>query len=74
MTHRILHVILKPALTKAYNESGRGEIGIHKGLKIPGFCIVVTSFSPNLFNQFNNLVDIISLRTFLSRCNGVTMS
>lgn len=34
----------------------------------------VTSFLLNLFNQFNNLVDIISVRTFLRRCNGVTMS
>ena len=72
MTHLILHDTLTPAVTKAYNESGRGEIGIHKGLKRSESCVIVTSFSPNLFKYINNLVDIISVGTFLINRNGVT--
>jgi len=50
---------------------GRGEIGKHKGLKSSNITGLITRVTPNLFNQFNYLVDIISVASLskgVARC------
>ena len=50
---------------------GRGEIGKHKGLKTRYLTGLITRVTPNLFNQFNYLVDIISVASLskgVARC------
>ena len=67
------HVKKDCDITRGY-KAGVVKLVNTRDLKGVPFVVQVTSFLLNLFNQFNNLVDIISVRTFLSRCNGVTMS
>lgn len=74
MTRLNLRDTSKSLLTNTYSPAGVMKLVNIQDLKDCVYEVKVTVFLLNLFNQFNNLVDIISLRTFLRRCNGVTMS
>jgi len=66
-----MYVFFKSLYSFIKDPSGRGEIGKHKGLKSSNITGLVTRVTPNLFNQFNYLVDIISVASLskgVARC------
>ena len=69
-----MNVFFKPLYSFIKTPSGRGEIGKHKGLKTSYITGLVTQVSSNLFNQFNYLLDTLSVAPLVKGRSDVTVS
>ena len=74
MTNPVMNVFIKSLYLFIKSSSGRGEIGKHKGLKSSNITGLVTRVTPNLFNQFNYLLDIISVAPLVKGRSDVSVS
>ena len=69
-----MNVFFKSLYSFIKTPSGRGEIGKHKGLKTSYITGLVTQVSSNLFNQFNYLLDTLSVAPLVKGRSDVTVS
>lgn len=69
-----MNVFIKSLYLFIKDPSGRGEIGKHKGLKTATVTGLVTRVHDNLFNQFNYLVDTLSVAPLVKGRSDVTVS
>ena len=74
MTQPVMSNSSKSLLPNTLYRCGRGEIGKHKGLKRGYITGLVTRVTPNSLNNNNNLVDNISVGSFVVRRDAVALS
>ena len=74
VTQPIMNVFIKSLYLFIKDPSGRGEIGKHKGLKTSYLTGLVTRVHANLFNQFNYLLDTLSVAPLVKGRSDVTVS